>query len=228
MDHPSDRPTSDSRPRPEHRWSVLATATIASWVAGLALWFFINVAWTWLWVGVLGLVVILTAASVGLTVGWATRSLIRGRPLLGLAIVGIATLVALVTFRVPWEDAYSRVWFALHHDAFVRVEQAVRSGALLPEPDGYGWILPPDLAAISINGRLSSTGVWNTEDGPSGCEGPIEFAPAAIGTPDGGVGFVHLPCTTPPIGFAVNGFDDAIIPRIRLGDGWWWADGRVP
>ena len=51
------------------------------------------------------------------------------------------------------------------------------------------------------------------------------FAPAAIFVPDGAVGFVHLSCDAPPSGLELNAFDDPMTPRIRLGDGWWWADG---
>ena len=37
---------------------------------------------------------------------------------------------------------------------------------------------------------------------------------------------LHVPLGQPLD--VLNAFDDAIVPRIALGDGWWWADGVVP
>ena len=142
--------------------------------------------------------------------------------------MAIASAVGLIVARVPWDEVYPRVWFTLHRASFVDAENQVRSGALDPSVDYYGAELPPELSVISITGQISSTSAWSGDDVPTACDEPIEFVPAAVGIPDGGIGFVHLPCDTPPPGFAVNGFDDGIIPRIRLGDGWWWADGHEP
>jgi len=228
MHEPSSELIQDVTDPRRRRLSALAILTAASWVAAIATWFFINVLWAWLWVLAIGFIGMVGMICAGLTVGWAVRSMVHRRYVLAVAIAGVAAMIGLITLRVPWEEAYPRIWFTLHRDAFVQAEAMVRSGALDPTNDYYGAELPPDIAAISISGRLSSTTTWADPSERTPCDEPIEFAPAAIGTPDGGVGFIHLPCESPPAGFEVNGFDDAIIPRIRLGDGWWWADGRSP
>ena len=214
------------RPRGPRRRSALGVITILSWIALLACWFLQNILWSWLWVlfvGVLGICGIVAAV---LTAGWMLRSLRRRQYVLAIAVLAAAGLVGGVVIAVPWGDAYSRIWYALHRDAFVRAEELVRSGALDLSGEYDGAELPDELAGISVTGRLSATSDWDGEPGP--CAEPIEFAPAMVGIPDGAIGFVHLPCDAPPIGFLVNGYDDGMVPRIRLGDGWWWADGVVP
>jgi hypothetical protein len=216
-------PTSRSR-----RWSVLGLSTLGSWLMLAGTWFFQNYLWSAIWVLFLGVIAIAAFVAAGLTVGWAVRSAIRGRYLQGLLILGVAGLIAAVIAFVPWGDVYGRVWFALHRDDFVRVEALVRDGDLDPTLDYYGSELPAGLAGISITGQVSATSTWAGDEESTPCDEPIEFIPAAVGIPDGGVGFVHLPCDAPPRGFMVNGYDDGMVPRISLGSGWWWADGVVP
>ena len=208
------------------RWSALGLVTIGSWLAVLGTWFLQNVLFSWLWILGIGVLFIGGGLSACLTLAWGVRSALRGRLLAALLISVPPVVIALIVLTVPWGDVYSRVWFALHHDAFVRAEELVRSGELDPTVDYYGVVLPDDLAGISISGRISATSDWDDLPGP--CSEPIEFAPALIGIPDGAIGFVHLPCDAPPRGFYVNGYDDGMVPRIALGDGWWWADGVVP
>ena len=211
---------------PDRRWSVLGLITIASWIVVLGAWFFENYLWGFFWVLALFVFGGLAAISIALTVGWVARSLVRGRLVQVVATVAIAAAIGIVIARVPWEEVYPRVWFTLHRQAFLAAEAAVRSGGLDVASDYYGAELPAEWSAISITGRIGRSWVWSGDDEPTACDEPIEFVPAAVGIPDGGIGFVHLPCEMPPPGYAVNGFDDGIIPRIRLGDGWWWADGH--
>ncbi len=215
-----------NRPHRPRRWSALGVITILSWLALLAAWFFQNVLWSWLWILFLCVLGFWGVVAGVLTVGWALRSLLRRQYLLALTVVAVGGLVGGIVLIVPWGDAYARVWFALHRDAFVDAEALAQSGAINLSVDYYGAELPGELAGISITGRLSATSDWSAEPGP--CSEPIEFAPAMVGIPDGAIGFVHLPCDTPPAGFLINGYDDGMVPRIPLGDGWWWADGVVP
>lgn len=226
MDHPPDGLRGS--PSPRRRRGLLPLVTIASWIVVLVTWFFINVLWAWLWVLAFVPVVVVALVSAVLTMTWAVRSALDRRFVRSCSILVAAAAIALVPLQIGWSQAYSRIWFALHRAEFVEAEAQVRSGAIDPTVDYYGADLPLDLAAISITGTISATEPWDTDEGSTPCDRPIEFVPATVGIPDGATGFVHLPCDEPPPGFIVNGFDDGIYPRIRLGDGWWWADGQVP
>jgi hypothetical protein len=209
------------------RPSALRLVTVVLWIAVLVEWFFFNYLWTWLWVLVLILIWSTAMLSIAMTLAWSLRFVLRRRWIVGFVVLIPAVAVGSVTLRVPWEDAYSRAWFALHRDAFVHTEALVRSGAI--DPAGDGTALPESLAGIAIDGQLNALFEYPRDDGAvSSCMGPVEFAAAVYGIPDGAVGFVHLPCDQPPPDYFLEAFGDGIIPRIELGDGWWWADGRTP
>ena len=210
---------------PSIRWLIAATLLV--WVVALAEWFFaaavINSVWIlalllWAGTGVLAL---------SLTVVLLFVLVRRGRFLSAGGVVVAAILVSTTVLSVPWVEAYPRIWFATHRAQFARAVDLAASGSLEPGLDEYmGAPLPADISAISVSGTLVRILAFDTEDGgtPSECE-PALFAPAMFGIPDGAIGFVYLPCAGPPADFYLDAYADGIVPRIELGDGWWWADG---
>ena len=210
-------------------WLVLAT--LGSWVALLLDWFFGGAFFTLLWILAIGVTVFLGLVVLVLTVLLFALLFRARRAAAGVATLAGALTIVGIVLVVPWTEAYPRIWFALNHDAFVRAAALAHAGSLATNPadDYYGADLPAGLTAISVDGKLATASGWGSEsgliEGPCGAD-PVWFAPAAIFVPDGAVGFVHLSCDSPPSDLQLNGFDDAMAPRIRLGDGWWWADGQ--
>ncbi|MCI0584395.1 MAG: hypothetical protein L0227_16160 [Chloroflexi bacterium] len=201
--------------------------TVLVWIVSLAEWFFAATVMNSLWILAFALWAGTGALALTLTLVVLFLLLRRRRYAAAVAIVAVAALVSTTVLLIPWRDAFPTVWFTTHRAQFARAADLAASGALGEGLDEYvGAALPADVRAISVSGTLVRIQTFDSEDGvpPGECE-PALFAPAAFGIPDGAIGFVHLSCAHPPSDFFLDAYADGIVPRIELGDGWWWADG---
>jgi hypothetical protein len=189
----------------------------------MVLWFGTGAVWTTMWIFGLGLEIAVRILAWTATAGWVAL-LIRGRRWPGALLVSaVAAGLTAVLLMETWIEVYPRAWFWVYRASFVEAETLARNGGLPGDLDEYyGSELPGSLGVISVTGNISTTG---PVESTSCASQRILFVPAWVGIPDGAIGFVHFACE-PPAGLALDGYGDDICPRIRLGDGWWWADGN--
>lgn len=173
---------------------------------------------TWLWVFAFLVDAAVALVALGL-VGYALVALVR-RARRGVAVAAGAVVLSLVVAGVVvnWPLTFARGWFALHRSGFAEVAVAARAGAYGPldEAPYYGYPLPGSLRALSVNGSVAVCGQAGGQ--------AVLLVPAWIGIPDGGGGFMHL--TAPVDGSPdapCDAFGDTALPRVELGDGWWWT-----
>lgn len=121
----------------------------------------------------------------------------------------------------PTTSRWAAPWFEERRDEFAEVVRLARGGhidGLLT--DYHGGDLPPQLAYLSVTGRVSVVGTCEDE--------PVLFLPQMTFLVDGALGYVHMTCERYPVESvrALDLFGDPGYPTLELGDGWWWTGGR--
>ena len=205
--------------------AVLYGLTAAAWVVLIVVQYLGMHLATNLWIFVLGVWGGAWLAAGSFTI--ASAITVRRRPVVALAILAAATVLAVLVAATEWRHAFGQTWLPVHRSAFVEAADLGRSGALFGGTDRYDAPLPAELAAISVNGRMSVAGECGGE--------PVLFVPEFTGIPDGAFGYIHVTCLN-PLALAestrdaeyLDGNGDRLIARFPLGDGWWWADGGDP